>query len=65
MVDYDRAMSQSDGSDMQIGCPKCSTTIETFVPPGPGIHEESDSNRLQGTETTCRRCDHELELYYY
>ncbi|SEV82224.1 hypothetical protein SAMN05216285_0322 [Natrinema salifodinae] len=50
---------------MDIGCPECDATIDASVPPGPGIHAESDSNRLLGTETECRNCGHELELYYY
>ena len=58
-------MSQSDRSQMRIGCPECEATVNAAVPPGPGIHEESESNRLQGTETACRNCGHELELYYY
>lgn len=58
-------MSQSDHADMRIGCPECEATISATVPPGPGIHAERSSNRLQGTETTCRNCGHELELYYY
>lgn len=58
-------MSQSDRSEMRIGCPECEATVNASVPPGPGIHEENSSNRLQGTETACRNCGHELELYYY
>lgn len=50
---------------MDIGCPECDATIAASVPPGPGIHSESDSNRLLGKETQCRNCGHELELYYY
>jgi len=41
------------------------TSINASVPPGPGIDEESHANRLQGSETACRNCGHELELYYY
>lgn len=58
-------MSQSNRPDMHIGCPECNSTVNTSIPPGPGIHEESASDRLQGTETTCQNCGHELELYYY
>ena len=58
-------MSQSDSPDMRIGCPECEATVDASVPPGPGIDANSDANRLQGTETTCRNCGHELELYYY
>ncbi|ELY82621.1 hypothetical protein C486_04323 [Natrinema gari JCM 14663] len=50
---------------MRIGCPECETTVSATVPSGPGIHSESDSNPLLGTETRCRNCGHELELYYY
>lgn len=58
-------MSQSERSEMRIGCPECDATVNASLPPGPGIHDESDSNRLQGRETACRNCGHELELYYY
>ncbi|WP_160290102.1 hypothetical protein [Natrinema salifodinae] len=58
-------MSRTGQADMDIGCPECDATIDASVPPGPGIHAESDSNRLLGTETECRNCGHELELYYY
>lgn len=58
-------MSQSERSEMRIGCPECDATVNASLPPGPGIHDERDSNRLQGRETTCRNCGHELELYYY
>ncbi len=50
---------------MDVGCPECDTTVSATVPPGPGIHPESDSNPLLGKETRCRNCGHELELYYY
>ncbi|SEH17869.1 hypothetical protein SAMN04487967_3433 [Natronorubrum sediminis] len=58
-------MSQSNYSSMRIGCPECEASVSASVPPGPGIHQEQSSNRLQGTETVCRNCGHELELYYY
>ncbi len=58
-------MSSTGQPDMQIGCPECEATIAASVPPGPGIHAERDSNPLLGTETQCRNCGHELELYYY
>ncbi len=58
-------MSRSNRSDMHIGCPECEATVSASVPPGPGIIEESESNRLQGIESTCRSCGHEVELYYY
>jgi len=58
-------MSQSNHPDMRIGCPECEATVNASLPPGPGIAAESDSNRLQGRETACRNCGHELELYYY
>lgn len=59
-------MSQSNSNpDMYIGCPECEGTVGASVPPGPGIDPESSSNRLRGTETTCRNCGHELELYFY
>ncbi|WP_339106511.1 hypothetical protein [Haloterrigena salinisoli] len=58
-------MSQSDQSEMRIGCPECEATVNASVPPGPGIHDERTTNRLQGRETTCRNCGHEVELYYY
>ncbi|MWV38235.1 hypothetical protein [Natrialba sp. INN-245] len=58
-------MSKSNRAAMDIGCPACDATVNTSVPPGPGIVEESDSNRLRGSETVCRSCGHELELYYY
>ena len=64
-------MSRSNRSAMNIGCPACNATVDTFLPPGPGIVDSDatapgdDTNRLQGTETTCRNCGHELELYYY
>ncbi|ELY39168.1 hypothetical protein C496_14962 [Natronorubrum tibetense GA33] len=50
---------------MRIGCPECEARVDASVPPGPGIHEERATNRLQGRETACRNCGHELELYYY
>ena len=58
-------MSRTGQADMDIGCPECDATIAASIPPGPGIHSESDSNRLLGKETRCRNCGHELELYYY
>ncbi|SIS00219.1 hypothetical protein [Natronorubrum thiooxidans] len=58
-------MAQSDPAEVHIGCPECETSINASVPPGPGIDEESHANRLQGSETACRNCGHELELYYY
>lgn len=58
-------MSQPDRSNMHIGCPECKSTIAAPVPAGTGIDDESTSNRLQGTETACRNCGHELEVYYY
>lgn len=58
-------MSQSDRSEMRIGCPECEATVDASVPPGPGIHDDHTTNRLQGRETACRNCGHELELYYY
>lgn len=50
---------------MTIGCPNCDTSVSASVPPGPGIGGDSDSDRLQGKETRCGNCGHELELYYY
>lgn len=58
-------MSRSEQPQMHIGCPECDAAVTANLPPGPGIDEESDSNRLQGTETVCRNCGHEVELYYY
>ncbi|WP_165875289.1 hypothetical protein [Natrarchaeobius chitinivorans] len=58
-------MSKSNRAAMHVGCPACGGIVNASVPPGPGIDEESDSNRLQGRETVCRDCGHELELYYY
>ncbi|THE66216.1 hypothetical protein D8Y22_04515 [Salinadaptatus halalkaliphilus] len=64
-------MSRSNRSSMRIGCPACNATVNTPLPPGPGLVDVSDetlqddSNRLQGTETRCQHCGHELELYYY
>lgn len=57
-------MSQANRSAMQIGCPECDATIAASLPAGPGI-SDTGSNRLQGRETRCRNCGHELELYYY
>lgn len=55
---------------MSVGCPSCEATIDARLPAGPGIVDETtvptdDTNRLQGTDTTCRHCGHELTLYYY
>ncbi|ELY80529.1 hypothetical protein [Natrinema pallidum] len=58
-------MSRTGHAEMRIGCPECETTVSATVPPGPGIHPKSDSNPLRGTETRCRNCGHELDLYYY
>ncbi|WP_165872009.1 hypothetical protein [Natrarchaeobius halalkaliphilus] len=58
-------MSRSSRSAMHIGCPACDSVVDASVPPGPGIIDDRDTNRLQGTETVCRNCGHELELYYY
>ncbi|WP_254525494.1 hypothetical protein [Natrinema caseinilyticum] len=58
-------MSSTGHTDMHVGCPECGATIDASVPTGPGIHAESDSNRLLGKQTECRKCGHELELYYY
>ncbi|MEY7849523.1 hypothetical protein AB7C87_10050 [Natrarchaeobius sp. A-rgal3] len=58
-------MSKSNRPAMDVGCPACNATVSAPVPPGPGIVEENESNRLQGSETVCRNCGHELELYYY
>ncbi len=49
---------------MHIGCPECGATVNGFVPPGPGISTD-ETNRLQGRETTCDGCGHELEFYFY
>ena len=49
---------------MYIGCPECGATVNAAVPPGPGISDD-DPNRLQGRETCCDDCGHELEFYYY
>lgn len=57
-------MSRSNRSAVHIGCPECGATVNAAVPPGPGISDE-DPNRLQGTETYCDDCGHELEFYYY
>lgn len=49
---------------MHIGCPECGTPVTASVPPGPGISDDT-TNRLQGRETHCEDCGHELEFYYY
>ncbi|WP_160166264.1 hypothetical protein [Natrialba hulunbeirensis] len=58
-------MSRSESSTMPIGCPECDATITAAVPPGPGLVADREPTRLRGTETTCRNCGHELELYFY
>ncbi len=67
MLDYGERMSQSRNPDVSIGCPQCDATVSASVPPGPGIADTDlgETNRLQGKETRCRNCGHELELYYY
>ncbi|AEH37706.1 hypothetical protein [Halopiger xanaduensis] len=57
-------MSQANRSAVQVGCPECDSTIAASLPAGPGI-SDTGSNRLQGRETCCQNCGHELELYYY
>lgn len=57
-------MSRSNRSGMHIGCPECGTTVSAAVPPGPGIVSD-EAKPLQGTETRCDDCGHELEFYYY
>ncbi|ELZ07828.1 MULTISPECIES: hypothetical protein [Natrialba] len=58
-------MSRSENATMQIGCPECDTTVTTAVPAGPGLVDDGTADRLRGTETACRNCGHELELYFY
>ncbi|WP_154658650.1 hypothetical protein [Halopiger djelfimassiliensis] len=58
-------MSRSDRANMDVGCPECNAIVTATVPPGPGIASDRDSNRLQGRDTVCHNCGHELELYYY
>lgn len=60
-------MSRSERSNVRIGCPQCDATVMAAVPRGTGIQqtEWGDRNRLQGRETACDNCGHELELYYY
>lgn len=58
-------MSQSNQADVNIGCPECNGTVNASVPRGPGISGERGLDRLHGTETRCRNCGHELEVYYY
>ncbi|AFZ74468.1 hypothetical protein [Natronobacterium gregoryi] len=57
-------MSRPNRPPMQIGCPNCDTTVDATIPPGRGIGGD-EPDRLQGTETNCRNCGHEFELYYY
>lgn len=67
----DPGMSRSNRSAVTVGCPTCGTTVNAPLPPGFGLvdatesHPTDDANRLRGTETSCRNCGHELELYYY
>ncbi|MFC6718299.1 hypothetical protein ACFQGT_11715 [Natrialbaceae archaeon GCM10025810] len=60
-------MSSSNQPTVQIGCPECQSTVTAPVPSGPGLEhpDEGGPNDLRGTETPCRNCGHELELYYY
>ncbi|MFP8952634.1 hypothetical protein ACLI4Z_06610 [Natrialbaceae archaeon A-arb3/5] len=58
-------MSRSNQAAVRIRCPACDTIVNAPVPPGPGIIEDRDTAPLHGTETACRNCEHELELYFY
>ena len=58
-------MSRANRTNTTIGCPECDASVSASVPPGPGIGGVNGSDRLQGKETTCGNCGHELELYYY
>ncbi|WP_207592542.1 hypothetical protein [Halomontanus rarus] len=60
-------MSQSNHSQLYVGCPHCDATVSASVPTGTRTEELdwNDPNRLQGKETRCENCDHELEFYYY
>ncbi|WP_254864865.1 hypothetical protein [Halovivax gelatinilyticus] len=60
-------MSGTNERAVQVGCPRCEAQVAATVPPGPGIvaDVDPDAARLQGLDTSCRNCGHEVELYYY
>lgn len=59
-------MSRSSQSHTRIVCPECDATVPAPIPgPQPIDRPGSDRPRLRGTETDCRNCERELEIYYY
>ncbi len=57
-------MSRANQPTTAIRCPECETSVSATVPPGSGLAGD-DADRLQGNNTSCGNCGHELELYYY
>lgn len=59
-------MSRSSQPRARVACPECNGTVVAPVPgPRSNEHHGSARPRLRGTETSCRHCEHELEVYYY
>ncbi|SFS96526.1 hypothetical protein [Halostagnicola kamekurae] len=60
-------MASVNRTTMEVGCPKCETIISASVPRGTTIDATASDSRsqLRGTETECRSCGHELEVYFY
>ncbi len=59
-------MSRSNQPRARVACPDCNGTVVAPIPgPRSNAPPGSDGPRLRGTETNCRNCERELEVYYY